>query len=314
VRARILPLAALALLAAGCCAPAADLARPAPASAAGETDAAARIDAVLDALHRAAATADEATYFSLFASEAVFLGTDATERWTLEEFRAFALPYFARESAWTYRPRDRRVSLLPGGDAAFFDELLDHDRYGECRGTGVLRRDGDAWRIAQYHLTFPIPNEIADAVTRAIREGGAGARWVFVVRHAEKEPDARDPDLTAVGRARAERLAHILAEAPLAACIATEYRRTQRTVEPAAGAAGLEVETIAAGDLAALVARLDALPAGRAALVAGHSNTVPALLRSLGVAEECPIGDDDYGQLFAVRRGAPAAELLRLRF
>jgi hypothetical protein len=32
------------------------------------------------------------------------------------------------------------------------------------------------------------------------------------------------------------------------------------------------------------------------------------------VAEEIAIGDADYGQLFAVRRGAPAAELLRLRF
>ena len=44
----------------------------------------------LDALHVAASKADGERYFALFAPDAVFLGTDATERWTLEEFKNYA--------------------------------------------------------------------------------------------------------------------------------------------------------------------------------------------------------------------------------
>ncbi|NJR13958.1 MAG: nuclear transport factor 2 family protein, partial [Phyllobacteriaceae bacterium] len=122
-----------------------------------------------------------------FPSDRLRIGTDATERWPIDEFRAYALPYFERESAWTYRPRERHITPLPGGDTAFFDELLDHDRYGECRGTGVLRRIDGAWRVSQYHLVFPIPNEVAEEITAFIRGGSGAPRWVFVVRHAEKE-------------------------------------------------------------------------------------------------------------------------------
>jgi len=275
---------------------------------------AAGAEGTLDALHRAAAVGDEETYFALFAPEAVFLGTDATERWSLAEFRAYALPYFERESAWTYRPRVRHITPLPGGETAFFDELLDHDRYGECRGTGVLRRIDGKWRVSQYHLTFPIPNAVAEEVTAHIRGSAAGERWVFVVRHAEKEAEGDDPPLSAAGRARAERLAMILADVRLAACLATEYRRTRETVEPAARTAGVAVESIAARDLPALLVRLESLPEGSAALVAGHSNTVPALLAALGAPEAITIGEGSFGELFALRRAPGGAELLRLRY
>lgn len=303
-------LAALALAGSGCAAESTRAGAPAPEGAA----AVAGVEAVLDALHRAAAEADEVEYFSLFAPEAVFLGTDATERWTVPEFRAYAHPHFARGTGWTYRPRVRHVSPLPGGEMAFFDELLDHARYGGCRGTGVLRRIDGAWRISQYHLTFPIPNEAALAVTGFISGSARGARWVFVVRHAEKEADGEDPPLAAAGRARAERLAMILADAPIAACIATEFRRTRETVEPAANGAGVAVETIPARDLPGLLERLDALPPGSAALVAGHSNTVGALIAALGSEEQVEIAEGDYGELFALRRAIGGAELLRLRY
>ena len=41
------------------------------------------IGAVLDQLHAAAAKADGPTYFGLYTPDAVFIGTDATERWSL---------------------------------------------------------------------------------------------------------------------------------------------------------------------------------------------------------------------------------------
>jgi ketosteroid isomerase-like protein len=146
------------------------LAVAAPTVAAGEAeDVTAAVTAVLDRLHRAAAEADGAAYFALFTGDAVFLGTDVTERWTLPEFRAFAEPYFADGRGWTYTASERHVDVAPGGDTAWFDEVLWNDRYGTCRGTGVLIRTSDGWRIAQYHLTIPIPNELAAELTTRIK-------------------------------------------------------------------------------------------------------------------------------------------------
>lgn len=146
-----------------------------------ETSPPTEVGAALDALHGAAARADGAAYFALFTPDAVYIGTDASERWTLAQFRAFAEPYFARGRGWTYtlRPGTRHVALSPDGQVAWFDELLDSGSYGTSRGTGVLVRTADGWRIAQYHLTFPIPNDLAREFTGRIREherAGASAR------------------------------------------------------------------------------------------------------------------------------------------
>ena len=94
---------------------------------------------VLDDLHRAAAEADEARYFGHFAAQAVFLGTDPGERWTLEAFRVWAKPWFQRKSAWTLVPRDRHVTVARDGRTAWFDEVAESSHYGACRGTGLAQ-------------------------------------------------------------------------------------------------------------------------------------------------------------------------------
>ena len=145
----------------------------APAAAGDET---AAVGATLDALHAAAATADAATYFDLFTPEARFIGTDAAERWSLAEFRAYAEPYFARGQGWTYAPVERTITLapIPCRCIAWFDEVLDNASYGRTRGSGVLRRTEEGWRIEQYVLSFTVPNAAAGAVVAAIRdEAGA---------------------------------------------------------------------------------------------------------------------------------------------
>ena len=125
---------------------------------------------VLDILHRAASTADEDVYFDLFTADAIFTGTDATERWSLAEFRAFALPYFERDTAWTYLPYERSVVVAPDLGTAWFDEKLRNEKYGDTRGSGVLRRVGERWRIAHYVLSFAVPNGKSAEVVRVIRD------------------------------------------------------------------------------------------------------------------------------------------------
>ena len=129
------------------------------------------VNRVLDDWHKAAADADESRYFDYAAPEFVFLGTDASERWDLASFRAFAHPYFAKGKAWTFVPHDRHIQPSPREDVAWFDEKLTSASYGECRGTGVLRYTRDGWKIAQYNLTIPIPNDLAKSVVQMIREG-----------------------------------------------------------------------------------------------------------------------------------------------
>lgn len=126
--------------------------------------------AVLDDFHAAAAAADGARYFGHFAKEGVFLGTDAEERWTVAQFKAYAQPHFSKGKGWTYHPRSRNVSVSKDGATAWFDEMLDNAKFGICRGSGVLvRRDGK-WKIAQYNLSVPIPNALLPEFAATIRE------------------------------------------------------------------------------------------------------------------------------------------------
>ena len=124
---------------------------------------------VVDDWHQAAAAADEARYFGHMTADAVFLGTDATERWDVLAFRTFAHPFFAKGKAWTFTPRHRNVMI--NGSTAWFDESLDSASYGECRGTGVLRKEAGVWKLAHYNLTIPIPNDLAKKVVEEIRKG-----------------------------------------------------------------------------------------------------------------------------------------------
>lgn len=128
------------------------------------------ISKVLDDLHQAAAKADGESYFDLFHSNAIYIGTDATETWTLQEFKSFAKPYFDQGRGWLYTPTERKITLSEQGNTAWFVELLWNEKYGQSRGTGVLVKEPDGWKVAQYHLTFPIPNELAKEITQQIKQ------------------------------------------------------------------------------------------------------------------------------------------------
>lgn len=141
-----------------------------PTGAPSEGEPAAPVAAVLDAWHAAAAAADEERYFGYFAPEGVFLGTDGGERWTVTEFRAFAHPHFAKGKAWSFTPRDRHVVFSPDGTVAWFDEALSTPNLGPCRGSGVLRKIAGEWKIAQYNLSVPIPNDLMDEVKARIEK------------------------------------------------------------------------------------------------------------------------------------------------
>jgi len=143
----------------------------APAEARQSGDAARQaVSDTLDALHMAASEANFDRYFGLYAEDAVFYGTDATERWTRAEFESYAAPHFEAGRGWTYHMTERNVYVSEDGRFAWFDERLDNASLGETRGSGVLRLSERGWQVVQYNLTIPVPNELAGDFVRQIRE------------------------------------------------------------------------------------------------------------------------------------------------
>ena len=122
---------------------------------------------------------------------------------------------------------------------------------------------------------------------------------IFIVRHAEKAASVgKDPDLSETGRARAEALAKTLKDANVAAIYVTEFKRTQQTAAPLAKALGISVTNVPAKDIATLTAKLRASNGN--ALVVGHGDTIPNLIRALGVSAPINIAENDYDNLFIV--------------
>jgi hypothetical protein len=87
-----------------------------------------------------------------------------------DDFRSFVHSFFSRGEGWTYIPSSRSIAIAADGRTAWFDERLQNDSYGECRGTGVLQLQGEDWMIEQYNLTVPIPDELAPEILAKIRE------------------------------------------------------------------------------------------------------------------------------------------------
>ncbi len=149
------------------------------------------------------------------------------------------------------------------------------------------------------------------------RERSQAQTVVYIVRHAEKatDKDATDPPLTASGRRRAQDLRKTLRSVKLDAIYATQYKRTRETVAPTAELMRIKPIFINSEKTAQLAASLRGRARGEMVLVGAHSNTVPLLLKALGVKERVSIGSGDYDHLFVVllaEKGPPA--LLRLHY
>jgi phosphohistidine phosphatase SixA len=122
-----------------------------------------------------------------------------------------------------------------------------------------------------------------------------------------------DPPLSAAGEQRAAKLAAMLASSGIKAIFTSEYKRTRQTAAPLAQKLNVKPVMAPAKDPAPLVEQLRHLQGS--ALVVGHADTVPDLMRQLGVTETVVIGDNDYDNLFVVvRTAAGKATLIRLKY
>ncbi|WP_420454851.1 histidine phosphatase family protein [Rubrivirga sp.] len=148
----------------------------------------------------------------------------------------------------------------------------------------------------------------------------SSATTVYLVRHAEKAA-GDDPPLTPAGAARAEALADVLADASVRAVYSSQFVRARDTVAPLAERLGLDVTVLpivgpdADATLRAQARQVAAENRGAAAVVAGHSNTVPTMIAELTGEPMADLDESEYGDLFVVTVGADGtARLERRRF
>ena len=128
------------------------------------------INKILDNLHKYASEANGEKYFQLFSDQAVFHGTDLNERWSIDEFKKYAQNRFDTGTGWTYKSLERNIFINSSNTTAWFDEILINEKYGKFRGTGVLSKVDGMWKIDQYNLLLPIPNDLLLKYTKEVKE------------------------------------------------------------------------------------------------------------------------------------------------
>jgi phosphohistidine phosphatase SixA len=134
---------------------------------------------------------------------------------------------------------------------------------------------------------------------------------IYIVRHAEKLDDSKDPELSEAGKARAQTLAKALRDANIGAIYTSEYLRTIKTAAPFAEAT--KIKPTAINDSAKLIKALKEDKSSKSALVVGHSNTVPDVLKAFGSSDKVEIGETEFDRLYILTpgKGKPVVNLIR---
>jgi len=141
----------------------------ASASAATDAELTKQVNAFVDGWHDDAANTRMA-YFDKIAKDGVYIGTDRSELWTRDEFKAWSKKYFDARSAWTFKATRRNVYASADKSLIWFDELLDTKNMGHAMASGVIRKTAKGFEIVHYQLSLAVPNEVIDQVTGIIAE------------------------------------------------------------------------------------------------------------------------------------------------
>jgi broad specificity phosphatase PhoE len=124
---------------------------------------------------------------------------------------------------------------------------------------------------------------------------------IFLVRHAEKDltESTSDPNLSAVGKEQAQKLAALLKDAGIQAIYSTATKRTEQTAQPLLQQLGLSIQHYDAKETKLMETLLKG-NTGKRILVVSHSNIVPNLLNDLTQSKKYTYSED-YGDLFVIR-------------
>jgi phosphohistidine phosphatase SixA len=121
---------------------------------------------------------------------------------------------------------------------------------------------------------------------------------IYLVRHAEKQKNQDNPDLTQCGMLRAKQLASMLENAEIAKIYSTSYKRTMATAAPLAKQQKLAIKGYAPNKLEQFAWQL--LKDKENAVIFGHSNTTPQLAELLSQTSVLPISEKQYRGIYQV--------------
>lgn len=136
--------------------------------------------------------------------------------------------------------------------------------------------------------------------------------FVYLTRHAEKvKGEDSDPKLSPEGMSRAQALAERLADIKINQIYTTGYQRTQMTAAATAQAQNIEL-TISSLSPQLLAAKIIKLHQQQNTLVVGHSNTIPEIIKALGVTQAVTIEHQQYGDLYIVKLNQGNSEAMEI--
>lgn len=137
-----------------------------------------------------------------------------------------------------------------------------------------------------------------DTVTDSVAEKNVVTK-IILLRHAEKEKDgSKDPKLSKEGMLRAEKLNFMLSDFSIDKLFATAYIRTQKTLGVVSKSRNISITNYDARDKN-FAKQLVKNEMGKTIIVAGHSNTIPALVNALIKEDKYKdLSEEEYGKLW----------------
>ncbi|OUS27856.1 hypothetical protein A9Q98_08200 [Thalassotalea sp. 42_200_T64] len=123
---------------------------------------------------------------------------------------------------------------------------------------------------------------------------------IYLVRHAEKLTDKKDPALTRCGLARSESIAKQLQLINIEMLYSTNYKRTQQTAAPISTSKRLSVISYDPANLPTFAKTL--LATKKNAVVVGHSNTTAVLAGLLAEQSLTSFDESIYDRIYQVVR------------
>lgn len=134
---------------------------------------------------------------------------------------------------------------------------------------------------------------------------------VYLVRHAEKVLEPKNPPLTHCGVKRAEQLALILEQANIKAIYSTEFTRTEQTAAPLENKLNLKVQPYSPRDLESFAEKIK--QEKQNVVIVGHSNTTPQLTALIANTPVEDITEKEYQMLYQVHFSGTKTQLTLLK-
>jgi phosphohistidine phosphatase SixA len=122
---------------------------------------------------------------------------------------------------------------------------------------------------------------------------------LYLVRHAEKQADVKNPPLTQCGEERAKQLTTLLSKANIKSVYSTNYQRTMSTAAPLSNREKITIENYNPRELEQFSLHLHNRKEN--ALIVGHSNTTPQLTQLLSNQKVDELTEKEYQMLYQVQ-------------